>query len=76
MNDGLDIKPRNSHTMVYDESEEKLIFFGGADDKGPLNEILYYDLMEEKLFKYDEIKGLESIEAREMHTCHIFAGKM
>ena len=30
--------------------------------------------MDENLIKYQEIKGLENIEAREMHTCHIFNG--
>lgn len=41
-----DIKPsaRNSHTMNYERSSERIILYGGADDQGPLDDIYIFDI--------------------------------
>jgi len=61
---------RNSHSLVYDKSNERLILYGGADSEGPLDSIFVYSLAKEK---WEEVPNkMKDLKSREMHTCHIY----
>lgn len=61
---------RNSHSLVHDKLNDRLVLFGGADSEGPLESIFVYSLSKEK---WEEIPNkMKELKAREMHTAHIF----
>ena len=61
---------RNSHSLVHDKLNDRLVLFGGADSEGPLESIFVYSLSKEK---WEEVPNkMKELKAREMHTAHIF----
>lgn len=61
---------RNSHSIIYDKVQERLVIFGGADSEGPLDTIWAYWI--EKNSWEEIINKFDGLKAREMHTCHIY----
>lgn len=57
---------RNSHQLIADECQKVIFLFGGANEKGALNDFWKFDIENST---WEQLQLPKSIKAREIHAC-------